>query len=149
MDATSMTVSDGGVESASSGPAQLASPFVTRPVQFFLVGLMVLGYVWVCYSFRPSGAVPTIDSAELRIDLNKATIHEISLMPGIGDTMARRILLDRQTHGPFASVADLARVPGIGPKTLAQIESMCHVPTPVRTPVSTPVSNDRLAARPN
>lgn len=140
MEATSMTASGTGVESASTVSGELPSPFATRPVQLFLFSLVVLGFGGASWSLQRSAAVSTVDSIELRIDLNKATIHEISLMPGIGDVLARRILLDRQTHGPFASVDDLARVPGIGPKTLAEIELMCHVPTSLPT--------DRLAAQP-
>lgn len=127
MEATSMTTADVGVESASTGSDELASPFATRPVQLFLVGLAVAGILWAVMSLRHSGRGPVADSIELRIDLNQATIQEISLMPGIGDVLARRILLDRETRGPFLSIDDVARVPGIGPKTLAQIESMCRV----------------------
>lgn len=140
MEATSMTAADVGVESASTDASELVSPFATRPVQFFLVGLVVSGILWAGLWLQRPGSVPVTDSIELRIDLNQATIQEISLMPGIGDVLARRILRDRQTCGPFLSIDDVARVPGIGPKTLAQIESMCHV--------TTSVPSDRLASQP-
>lgn len=36
------------------------------------------------------------------------------LLPGIGETLAGRIVEYRQEHGPFSSVDDLLAIPGIG-----------------------------------
>ena len=55
------------------------------------------------------------------IDINTASKDELMLLPGIGETYAERIVIDRQDHGPFRSVDDLTRVKGIGTKTLARI----------------------------
>ena len=55
------------------------------------------------------------------LDINTAPVQELSLLPGIGPTMAKRIIADRHDHGPFQSIDDIARVPGIGPVTLEQI----------------------------
>ena len=40
------------------------------------------------------------------------------LMPGIGEQLARRIVAERTTGGPFRDWDDLRRVRGIGPRTL-------------------------------
>ena len=53
--------------------------------------------------------------------LNTATQAELELLPGIGPTLAVRILEDRQTHGPFRSVDDLQRVRGIGARTVDRL----------------------------
>jgi competence protein ComEA len=55
-------------------------------------------------------------------------------LEGIGELLARRIEEDRKTNGPFASVDDLDRVPGIGTVTLDTIRpwlicSNCKVGT--------------------
>lgn len=63
----------------------------------------------------------------LQIDLNAASRRELSLLPGVGPVLARRILADRGRNGPFHSVEDLSRVHGIGPKTIFEIRSMCVV----------------------
>jgi competence protein ComEA len=55
---------------------------------------------------------------EYRIDINTATWVEWSQLEGIGETLAMRIVADRDQHGPFQSIDDLLRVPGIGPKKL-------------------------------
>ena len=55
------------------------------------------------------------------VDLNQCDWPELTLFPGIGETMARRIIRDREAHGPFRRLEDLERVRGIGPKKLAQL----------------------------
>lgn len=55
---------------------------------------------------------------EYRIDINRATWVEWSQFDGIGETLARRIVEDRDRNGPFSNVDDLLRVRGIGPVKL-------------------------------
>lgn len=59
--------------------------------------------------------------AEFRVDLNAADWPEFAQLPGLGETLARRIVEYRAVHGPFRSVEDLRKVPGIGEKTLDRI----------------------------
>ncbi len=61
-------------------------------------------------------------AASRQIDVNTASVAELERLPGIGPTLARRIVADRQAHGPFTAVEDLSRVDGIGPKTSAALE---------------------------
>jgi competence protein ComEA len=63
---------------------------------------------------------------EFQVDINHATWVEWMQLEGIGEITARRIVADREQRGPFASVDDLDRVPGIGPKTLAAIRPFLH-----------------------
>ena len=58
---------------------------------------------------------------DFRIDVNSATWVEWGQLDGIGDTMARRIVADREENGPFRSIDELRRVKGIGPKTLERL----------------------------
>ena len=51
---------------------------------------------------------------EYRIDINRATWVEWAQFDGIGETLARRIVEDRDRNGPFLSVDDVLRVRGIG-----------------------------------
>jgi competence ComEA-like helix-hairpin-helix protein len=55
---------------------------------------------------------------DMRIDLNSAGAAQIGLLPGIGPRLAQRIVDHRDAHGSFASIDDLADVPGIGPRIL-------------------------------
>ncbi len=47
------------------------------------------------------------------------TSDDWQALPGIGPKLAAAIELDRQKNGEFCSLADLERVPGIGPGRLA------------------------------
>lgn len=60
------------------------------------------------------------DSGE-QISLNSATLEELERLPGVGPSMAGRILAYRQQSGGFAKIDELTLVPGIGPKKLAKI----------------------------
>jgi competence protein ComEA len=55
------------------------------------------------------------------VDINQATWVEWAQFEGIGETLAKRIVADRQSNGPFEGIDDLRRVRGIGPKKLEQI----------------------------
>jgi competence protein ComEA len=55
------------------------------------------------------------------VDLNRADLHTLQTIPGVGPALARRITDSRMREGPFRSAADLERVPGIGPATAARI----------------------------
>ncbi len=59
--------------------------------------------------------------ASRRVALNAATASELERLPGIGPTLAARIIAYRQTHGPFQSLDELHNVQGIGPVTLSRI----------------------------
>ena len=68
------------------------------------------------------GAEPVDLATDLKLDPNTATPEALAALPHIGPTLARRIA-EAQADGPFRSPEDLrARVRGIGPVTLAQIE---------------------------
>lgn len=56
-----------------------------------------------------------------KIDLNRASEAELVLLPGIGPKRARAIVDYRAEFGPFGEIADVQRVDGIGPATLARI----------------------------
>ena len=48
------------------------------------------------------------------VDLDRAQEWEILALPKIGPTLARRILADRDSLGPFGSLDELRRVKGVG-----------------------------------
>jgi competence protein ComEA len=73
----------------------------------------------------PPGGPAT--SAGGPIDLNAATADQLDTLPGVGPTLAGRILEWREQHGRFSSVDELLEVSGIGPKTLAELAPLVTV----------------------
>ena len=58
------------------------------------------------------------------VHINTATAAELETLPGIGPTLAQRIIDFREQTGPFSTMEDLDLVPGIGPALLAQLEGL-------------------------
>lgn len=53
------------------------------------------------------------------VNINEAAWPELAQLPGIGPTMARRIIQHRAAQGPFQTTEDLMTVKGIGEKMYA------------------------------
>jgi hypothetical protein len=64
---------------------------------------------------------PVAPWPDMRIELNSVGAGTLTLLPGVGETLAERIVRDRIARGPFASLEDLQRVDGVGPATVARI----------------------------
>lgn len=99
-----------------------------------VVGLLLRGY--------HRGRLIEIDRADpnhvaFRVDINQAEWAELSLLPGIGESLARRIVASRETEGPFRDHEALRRVRGIGPKTIEAIRPYL-VPLPAADAVVKP-----------
>lgn len=60
------------------------------------------------------------DSGE-QVALNTATAEQLERLPGVGPSMAGRILAYRQQAGRFEKIEDLMQVTGIGAKKFAKI----------------------------
>lgn len=56
-----------------------------------------------------------------KIDPNRATALELARLPRVGLSLAQRIVADRDSNGPFQTLADLDRVSGIGPGLLREV----------------------------
>lgn len=50
-----------------------------------------------------------------KVDLNTASEQQLDTLPGVGPATAQKIVADRTANGPYRTVEDLLRVPGIGP----------------------------------
>jgi competence ComEA-like helix-hairpin-helix protein len=53
-----------------------------------------------------------------KVNINKASVEELSTLKYIGEKSAQKIVAYREKNGPFKSIEDLVNVPGVGPKTL-------------------------------
>jgi competence protein ComEA len=59
--------------------------------------------------------------------VNRATAKEFEALDGIGPVLALRIVAYRKANGPFTSIEDLQKVPGIGAATLSKFKSKLRV----------------------
>ena len=72
---------------------------------------------------RDAGAAwdRALDGAR-RVNVNEADGAALERLPGIGPSLARRIIAHRLAAGPFRTTDELQRVPGIGPKTYEALQ---------------------------
>src|SRR5580692_855023 len=61
------------------------------------------------------------DPEAMPVDLNSACIDELCAVPGIGPSLAQRIVSFRTEHGPFSDPSELLRVPRIGSRIAARV----------------------------
>lgn len=57
-----------------------------------------------------------------KININTATIEELRLLPGVGDSTAKNILTYRKANGPFKALGDVVKVKGIGEKKFKKLQ---------------------------
>ena len=62
-----------------------------------------------------------------KIDLNTATLDQLQLLPGIGQSIAQKIMEYRSIHNGFTSVEELIQIQGIGEKKFEQIKQYIEV----------------------
>ena len=72
---------------------------------------------------RPFGVVHRVEVSAHLVDIDRADVAELALLPEIGPGLAARIVADRAVRGAFGSIDALARVEGIGP---ARLEALRH-----------------------
>ena len=62
-----------------------------------------------------------------KIDLNRAEAWLLKALPGIGETLAQRIIDYRNQNGAFHNIHELIKVAGIGPATYEHIKHLITV----------------------
>lgn len=61
------------------------------------------------------------------LNLNTATLEELESLPGIGETLAKRIIEYREKNGGFQEVEELRNIEGIGKKKFSKIKDLVTV----------------------
>lgn len=62
-----------------------------------------------------------VSDGKLRVPINTAPASELQKLPGIGPTLAERIIAFRKQSGAFVTVEQLLEVKGIGPAKLGRL----------------------------
>jgi competence protein ComEA len=58
-----------------------------------------------------------------RVNINTASVEQLSALPGVGPSLAARIVEYRQKSGGFKTANELMNVKGIGEKSFAKLEA--------------------------
>jgi len=66
----------------------------------------------------------TGERIEYQVDVNAADAQELDLLPGIGPKRAAAIVAYRARHGRFASLEDLAEVPGVTRSVVEKLDGL-------------------------
>jgi competence protein ComEA len=112
--------------------------------------LTILLAIWICWMaavrigrpiVRQAGDRPPAVAVELtagwpdmRIDINSASAAELALLPGIGPRLSERIVDDRAARGPYGTLEELTRVNRIGPTIVQRIRPYVVVEPPDESP---------------
>jgi len=94
--------------------------------------LLLIAIVWAIvfsamYKSPPIYHLQSIPEADTTLDPNEAPWWELTVLPRVGETLARQIVAQRK-QTPFRCLADLQRVRGIGPKTAQRAARFLHFP---------------------
>ena len=78
------------------------------------IGRLIAVLLVVAFAF--TGLALAADTP--KININKATVEELTQLKRIGPKYAEKIVAFREANGPFKSADELVNVPGIGSKTV-------------------------------
>ncbi|MCA9196454.1 MAG: helix-hairpin-helix domain-containing protein [Planctomycetales bacterium] len=108
----------------------------------FVLVTAVLANAWLAW--QQHGRLIDIDEQapsaplSIAIDLNSANWPELTLLPGISEVYAKRIVEYRQQHGQFHDHSDLLNIRGIGQRKLEKIIPHLAPLAPTSTDVELP-----------
>ena len=75
-------------------------------------------------SATPDGASVAVPQTDGRLNINTADLAALCSLPGIGESLAGRVIAYRDEHGPFQRPEDIMKVSGIGQGKFAAIEGL-------------------------
>ena len=82
---------------------------------------------WSLETDRTAAADAVIPPEAGLININTASAELLTELPGIGSTLAERIVAYRENNGPFRYKSELLEVSGIGTGTYRELEDLITV----------------------
>jgi competence protein ComEA len=76
--------------------------------------------MFVAIAFVFASVIPVLAKDDVKININKATVKELTKLKQVGVKVAEKIVEFREKKGPFKNPEDIMKVPGIGPKIFEQ-----------------------------
>jgi competence protein ComEA len=102
----------------------------TRRAIVTLSAILLLAPLAYAAPQQPSAASEAKAASVPTVNINTATVEQLDKLPGIGPKVAARIIEHRQKNGPFKKVEELMNVKGIGEKSFLKLKSQVTVTTP-------------------
>ena len=101
-----------------------------------VIGIVIAGALLFVGTGAPLLAAQRDQTAAQRapaatpVNLNTATVADLEKLPGVGPSTAARIIEYREKNGPFKKIEELMNVKGIGEKAFLKLKPLVAVATP-------------------
>lgn len=112
---------------AAGGVTKAGDPSDLNQARLINDGEQIYIYVKTGTAVTKSNPVKVKPKTSAFVLVNRATAKEFEALDGIGPVLASRIVAYRKANGPFASIDDLLKVPGIGAGTLSKFKTKLRV----------------------
>lgn len=98
-----------------------------RPIaSLVLCGLLIAVTPGLAFSARPGQDQPSPQKPT--INLNTATVDQLTTLPGVGQKTAALIIEYRTKTGGFKKIEELMNIKGIGEKTFLKLKPLVSAP---------------------
>lgn len=112
---------------AAGGVTKAGDPSDLNQARIIADGEQIYVYAKSGTSSTKKTAVKVKPKTPSVVLVNRASAKEFEALDGIGPVLASRIIAFRKANGPFATVDDLLKVPGIGTGTLLKFKTKLRV----------------------
>ena len=112
---------------AAGGVTKAGDPSDLNQARIIADGEQIYVYAKSGTSSTKKTAVKVKPKTPSVVLVNRASAKEFEALDGIGPVLASRIIAYRKANGPFATVEDLLKVPGIGTGTLLKFKTKLRV----------------------
>lgn len=79
------------------------------------------------FALSVSERVNSIAADGPKVNINTASVSELTTLPGIGEVKAKAIIEYRVANGGFKSIEEIMEVKGIGEKTFLKIKDLIYI----------------------
>jgi competence protein ComEA len=112
---------------AAGGVTKAGDPSDLNQARIIADGEQIYVYAKSAGSSTKKSTVKVKPAGSGFVLINRASTKEFEALDGIGPVLASRIVSFRKANGPFATIDDLLKVPGIGASTLSKFKTKLRV----------------------
>jgi competence protein ComEA len=83
---------------------------------------VIIIMVTICFMVSGISFAGKTNDGKAPVNINQATVKELSSLPGVGKKRAEAIIAYREKNGKFGAIEDIKKVEGIGKDILEKIK---------------------------